>query len=216
MQRSEVVFAFVHENGAAEVIAFPLLAQQLGTPPPPEMDPVLDATVECVARHGPAKTSLSDIARELGVAPSTVYRKVGSVENAVALVTAREGHRILSRMPEVIAGVEGPRVITVFLAEAIASTARHPMVSRILHDEADWIGRLATRRLGEGLAESAAVAASLLARAMDGGYIRRQDPLALAHWLVRISMMCLLAPPPGDLRAALDELLLPTLDPDRP
>lgn len=197
----------------AEVIALPLLAQALPGPPPASLDPVLDATVECLARHGLSKTSLSDIAREMGVAPSTVYRKVGSVENATALVMAREGHRLLTRMPEVIAGVEGPRVITVFLAECVETMRGHPMVEKVLRDEIDWVGRLATRRIDDAMAESAAVAAPLLAAAMESGHVRRQDPLALAHWIARIGMACLIAPPPGDLRAALDDLLLPMLDP---
>ena len=34
-----------------------------------------------------------------------------------------------------------------------------------------------------------------------------------AHWIARIALSCLLAPPPGDLLAALDALLLPVLDP---
>src|SRR5262245_48104904 len=105
MHRTSVFFAFVQDAATdAEVVTFPLLAQSLPGPPPASLDPVLDATVECIARHGLSKTSLSDIARELGVAPSTVYRKVGSVDNAVELVMAREGHRLLERMPEVIAG----------------------------------------------------------------------------------------------------------------
>lgn len=197
---------------AAEVLPFPLLVERLPGPPPAALDPVLDATVTCVARHGYAKTSLSDIARELGVAPSTVYRKVASVENAVGLVLAREGARMLERLPEVVAGIEGPRVITVFLAEALTAGAQHPMVAKVMSDP-DWVGRLATRRLEESLAESAAASAVLLERAMDGGYIRRQDPLALAHWIARISLVCLLAPPPGDLLEALDHLLLPLLQP---
>lgn len=200
----------------AQVLAFPLIAEALPLPPPPSLDPVLDATVTCIVRHGLAKTSLSDIARELGVAPSTVYRKVQSVENAAALVSAREGHRLLLRMPEVIAGVEGPRVITVFLAESITTTANHPMVAKIMQDEVDWMGRLATRRLEAALGVSAAVTAPLLQRAMDGGYIRPQDPTALAHWIARIGMVCLVAPPPGDLLEALDALLLPALDPASP
>lgn len=195
------------------MLPFPLLAERLPLPPPASLDPVLDATVRCIVRHGLAKTSLSDIARELGVAPSTVYRKVGSVERAAVLVTAREGHRLLERMPEVIRGVEGPRVITVFLTEAIETSARHPMVHRILSEETDWVGRLATRRLGEVLTISAEVAAPLLAQAMAAGHVRHQDPLALAHWLVRIGMMSLVAPPPGDLQESLDALLLPALDP---
>jgi AcrR family transcriptional regulator len=190
-----------------------MLAERLPILPSRSLDPVLDATVTCIVRHGLAKTSLSDIARELGVAPSTVYRKVGSVENATLLVAAREGHRLLERMPEVIAGIEGPRVITVFLAEAIRATASHPMVRRILDEESEWMGRLATRRLEDSLERSAEVAAPLLAQAIAAGQVRPQDPLALAHWIARIGMTCLVAPPPGDLLEALDRLLLPMLDP---
>jgi AcrR family transcriptional regulator len=197
----------------AEVLGFPLIAEALPLPPPASLDPVLDATITCIVRHGLAKTSLSDIARELGVAPSTVYRKVGSVENAAALVSAREGHRLLQRMPEVVAGIEGPRAITVFLAESIVTTAEHPMVAKIMQDEVDWMGRVATQRLEATFAVSAAVAAPLLARAMDAGFVRRQDAVALAHWIARIGMVCLVAPPPGDLLEALDALLLPVLDP---
>ena len=212
MQRSTVLFASVQND--AEVIDLPFFAGQLPGPPPEALDPVLDATVECVARHGLSKTSLSDIARELGVAPSTVYRKVGSVDNAVALVAAREGQRMLARMPEVIAGVEGPRVITVFLAECLETTRRHPMTDKILRDEVDLVGRIATRRIEESLLRSAEGTAPWLEAAMAAGQVRRQDSMALAHWIARISLVCLLAPPPGDLLAALDSLLLPMLTPE--
>ena len=215
MQRQSASFAFVTDGAGAgaEIIPLPLLVEQLPGRPDAALDAVLDATVRCVARFGLAKTSLSDIAREMGVAPSTVYRKVGTVEHATQLVMAREGHRLLARMPEVVAGIRGPRVITVFVAEIITSTANHPMVARILNDESDWMGRLATRTLDERLTEAAEVAVPFLASAMDAGFVRRQDPMALAHWLARILTICLLAPPPGDLREALDELLLPMLTP---
>jgi AcrR family transcriptional regulator len=204
-----------HGDDLAEVIALPALTASIPGPPSPALDPVLDATVECLARHGLSKTSLSDIARELGVAPSTVYRKVGSVENAAQLVAQREGHRMLARMPEVIAGIEGPRVITVFLAECIHTSLNHPMVGKMLRDEVDWVGRVATRQLEESFARSAETAAPLLQAAMDAGHVRPQDPLALGHWIARITFACLLAPPPGDLLAALDSLLLPMLDPNK-
>jgi AcrR family transcriptional regulator len=203
----------VQAEGVAEVIDLPLLAGQLPGLPPGALDPVLDAAVEVIARHGLSKASISDIARELGVAPSTVYRKVGSVDHAVTLVMAREGHRLLVRMPDVIAGVEGPRVITVFLAECIETSRNHPMIGKILRDEVDIVGRVATRRIEESMERSAQTGAPLLAAAMDSGHVRRQDPMALAHWIARISLVCLLAPPPGDLLAALDALLLPMIDP---
>src|SRR4051794_37618113 len=166
MQRSCVIVASV----TAEVIRLPLLAEQLPGAPDENLDALLDATVECIARFGLAKTSLSDIARELGVAPSTVYRKVGTVEHAAQLVMTREGHRQLARMPEVIAGVKGPRVITVFLAHTITAAANHPMVARVLRDESEWMGRLTTRWLDGQLAEGAALSAPFLGMAMDRGF----------------------------------------------
>ena len=196
----------------AEIIPLPLRAEGLPTQPPEGLDRVLDATVECVARHGLAKTSLSDIAREMGVAPSTVYRKVGTVEHAAAMVMAREGHRMLTRLPEIIDGIEGPRQITVFVAESIETSRRHPMMRKLLSDS-DWAGRFVTRDLDDAIERQAEVSAPLLALAMKEGHIRRQDPVALAHWLARISVICLFSPPPGDLVSALDALLLPALEP---
>ena len=196
----------------AEIIPLPLRAEGLPTQPPEGLDRVLDATVECIARHGLAKTSLSDIAREMGVAPSTVYRKVGTVEHAAAMVMAREGHRMLTRLPEIIEGIEGPRQITVFVAESIETSRRHPMMRKLLSDS-DWAGRFVTRDLDDAIERQAEVSAPLLALAMKEGHIRRQDPVALAHWLARISVICLFSPPPGDLVSALDALLLPALEP---
>jgi hypothetical protein len=36
----------------------------------------------------------------------------------------------------------------------------------------------------------------------------------LAHWLLRIALSALVAPPQGDLRTSLEPLLLPVLIPD--
>ena len=52
------------------------------------------------------------------------------------------------------------------------------------------------------------MAAPLLAQAMDDGTSAGRT-VALADWIARIGMVCLLAPPPGDLLEALDALLLP-------
>src|SRR3546814_6306525 len=90
----------------AEVLALPLLTERLPLPPSPSLDPLLDAAVECISRHGLSKTSLSDIAREMGVAPSTVSRKVGSVDNVALLVLGREAHRLLETVPVLLARSE--------------------------------------------------------------------------------------------------------------
>jgi AcrR family transcriptional regulator len=216
MHRYTIICATVQRSSPAEVIPLPLLLERLPVPPPASLDPVLDATVECLSRHGLSKSSLSDIAREMGVAPSTVYRKVGSVENAALLVVARDAQRLLDRMPEVIAGIDDARAITAFLAEGIESFVNHPLVAKVLRDEIEWVGRVVTRRLDAMVTQAAEIAAPMLAAAMADGIVRQQDPVALAHWIVRIGMVSVIAPPPGNLRDALDALLLPALAPISP
>lgn len=197
----------------ANVVEFPLIAEQLPGPPPKSLDPVLDATEACITRHGLSKTTMSDIARELGVVPSTVYRKVGSVENAALLVVGRETIRMLDRMPEVIAGFRGPYTVTAFMAACVETFAQHPTFSKVLRDDREWVARIVTRRLDALLDRGAELIAPILEAAMEKGAVRPQDPVALAHWLVRIAGVALMSPPPGDLRSTLESLLIPMLDP---
>jgi AcrR family transcriptional regulator len=198
---------------AAEMIPFPALAEGLPAAPPEALDPVLDAAAMCLAARGLSHTTMSDIARELGVAPSTVYRKVGSVENAAWLLAAREAHDVLGRLPELVADVDGPRKLTVFLAAGIRAARDHPVFAKTIRDEPDFVGRAVTRRLPTILEQGASLVAPFLSAAMALGLIRQQDPVRLAHWIVRTALITLVAPPPGNLETALDELLLPMIKP---
>jgi AcrR family transcriptional regulator len=204
------------EEAAAQLLEFPALGGRLSLPPDPSLDPTLDAATDCLARHGISKTTLSDIAREMQVAPSTVYRRVGSVDNVTMLIFAREAQRFLERIPATFSAADGPCAVTGLMADAITTLRDHPVAAKVLRDEGDWMGRMVTRQLDDLLAQGVEVAAPLLATTMAAGLIRRQDPELLAHWLLRIALAALVAPPPGDLHAALDDLLLPTLDPDAP
>ncbi|HEX3333475.1 MAG TPA: helix-turn-helix domain-containing protein [Acidimicrobiales bacterium] len=197
----------------ADLLTFPLGIERLPLPPDPALDPTLDAAVECFSRRGISKTTLSDIAREMRVAPSTVYRRVGSIDNAALLVFAREADRFLRRVPALMADASGPATITRLMAEAVATLARDPVAAKVLRDEGDWMGRMVTRQLDQLLAQGVDIVAPFLSMAMEGGLIRTQDPVALAHWLLRVGLAALVAPPPGDLQASLDALLLPMLTP---
>ena len=50
----------------------PQLRAGLPEPPPPDLDIYLDAAARCLARHGVGRTSVQDVARELGVSPQRV------------------------------------------------------------------------------------------------------------------------------------------------
>jgi len=70
-----------------------------------------------------------------------------------------------------------------------------------------------TRYASTMVDSAAAVVTPLLGSAMDGGMIRRRDPVRLAQWLGRIVAVLVVAPPAGDLEEWLEEMLLPLLEP---
>lgn len=199
----------------ATVLSLPGLASGIPAPPPAGLDPFLDAAARCFARHGIKRTSVQDVAQELRVNRTTVYRQVGNVDHQVRLLLARELNRLLATLPAALAGRTGPDAI-VELLDAIVTFARnHPVLIKVLADEADLIGPFLVSDLPELVGRVAAAITPLLEAAMDEGLLARRDPVVVAEWVVRLGVSLILAPPPGELSTFLAELLVPALSPTK-
>lgn len=199
----------------ATVLSLPGLASGIPAPPPASLDPFLDAAARCFARHGIKRTSVQDVAQELRVNRTTVYRQVGNVDHQVRLLLARELNRLLATLPAALAGRTGPDAI-VELLDAIVTFARnHPVLIKVLADEADLIGPFLVSDLPELVGRVAAAITPLLEAAMDEGVLARRDPVVVAEWVVRLGVSLILAPPPGELSTFLAELLVPALSPTK-
>ena len=191
------------------------LSADAGLPPCPaeELDPYLDAAVECFLRFGIRKTSVQDIARVLGVNRVTVYRQVGNVDSILRLLMAREVHRHLrtayerTRVDELT-----PEGLVRLLAEMIRITREHPIVARILEDESELVGASVQSSAGV-FSRIADLITPAIRLAMASGTIAERDPVAIAQWLARVGVTSVLSPPPGDLEVFLAELLVPALTP---
>jgi len=181
--------------------------------PPPSLDPFLDAAATCFARHGVRRTSVQDVARELKVDRTTVYRQVGNVDRMVRLLMARELHGLLGALPDSLLGLQGPAVIVDLLATVVAYGRNHPVLAKVLADEPELIGPFLVTEGPAMLEQIAALIAPILGAAMANGELAQRDPDAIAQLLVRITLSFLLAPPPGDLSDVLAELLVPALTP---
>jgi AcrR family transcriptional regulator len=197
---------------AEAVLRFPALAHGLPAPPPTTLDPFLDSAARCFARYGVQRTSVQDVAQELKVNRTTVYRQVGNVESMVRLLAARELHRLLAELPSHVDVDAGPQTIVDVLAAAIKLCRSHPVVAKVLADEPEL--------LGQGLADMPALTARIVAvvvplleEAMNTRHLARRDPVLVAEWLVRIAITAIVAPPPGDLKQFLGEVLVPALAP---
>lgn len=182
--------------------------------PSPTLDPFLDAASSCFSRHGVRRTSVQDIARELRVDRTTVYRQVGNVDRIVRLLMARELHRLLEALPDSLLGLRGPDVIVDVLATVVAYGRNHPVLTKVLADEPELIGPFLVTDAPPMLDAIGGLIAPILAAAMEAGELAERDPVALAQLLVRLCLAYLLAPPPGDLVAALSEVLVPALTPE--
>jgi AcrR family transcriptional regulator len=195
------------------VIALPALVAGLPDPPAPHLDPFLDAAARCFARHGVRRTSVQDVARELRVNRATVYRQVGSVDQQARLLLSREIHRLLAYLPRHLPAEPGPHAAVDLVAATIEYAHAHPVVAKVLADEPELIGPFLVADLRDILGRIAAGVTPLLRAAMDAGWLAHRDPAAIAEWIVRLGVTLIVAPPPGDLRDFLAEVLVPALTP---
>ena len=197
-----------------EPLHLPSIAQGLPPVPPPALDPYLDAAALCFARHGIGRTGVPDIARELVISRTTVYRQVGTVERAARLLLARELHALLAQLPAILDGATGPETVTRLIATIVQLAREHPVLAKVLADERELIGQFLTGdELPELVARVATIAAPLLELAMTAGLIRARPPGVLAEFLVRITISLVLAPPPSGIVPFLDETVLAVLEP---
>lgn len=184
-----------------------------GLPPVPsaELDPYLDAAARCFEQYGIKRTTVPDIADEVGVSRSTVYRRVGAVEDCARALLSRELHRLLVSLSPEASAVDSPNDVVEILARVATFAREHPVLDKVLADESDLVGPFLVDEISQLIARVAAFAAPFLESAMERGALRRHDPAVLAEWLVRITVSVILAPPPRDLQVFLGDVLLPAL-----
>ena len=195
-------------------LADPLAAllDHLPERPSQSLDRALDATSVCLARHGLARTSMTDIAREMGVARSTLYRHFSSVEEAAWALLAREAYRFFDAFGEIVAHGTGAGPVVALAAEFVRYATGHPVMARLLRDEPEFVGRVMTTQFGALVDYAAAAVTPLVAAAMERGMIVARDPARLAQWMGRVVAVCILAPPSHSLDELLGEMLLPVLE----
>jgi AcrR family transcriptional regulator len=118
------------------------MAAVTALPDAPGIDPataeILDAALEILATLGIRKTTIEDIARQAGVDRVTVYRRLGTKNDVVGAVLAREAQRVFERVAasaDKAANVE-ERVALVF-AGLVRDLRGHALFNKILIMEPD-------------------------------------------------------------------------------
>ncbi len=159
---------------------------------------LLQATYDCVARWGLAKTTVEDAAREAGVSRATVYRYFpGGREELISAVVGWEFARFFLRLYEEVHDAETLEEVMerglVFAHNAILG---HEVLQRILQTEPE---RLLPRLTIEANETHKLVAAFLVPYLVRHGMAEGTDLDAAADFLARMVLSYIGSPGRWDL-----------------
>lgn len=187
--------------------------EQLAPKPPPEMDRALDAAERCFARFGLQRTTMTDIAREMNAARTTLYRQFGSIDEALLLVGSRHFYRFLDQVTPLFGGPVSPDELLTAIAGAVRWARDLPIVQRVLTNEPAILGAAMAERAPGWNRQIEAALAPILIQGIRAGALRDTDPHLTATWIVR-AMTSLVFDPPDDLERHLEHALGGMLRPD--
>ncbi|MEU3844205.1 TetR family transcriptional regulator [Streptomyces sp. NPDC028635] len=161
---------------------------------------ILEATEEVLRRHGPAKATVVDVARALGVSHGSVYRHFRTKAALREAVTKRWLDRTSERLAGIVAGEDAPQerlrawLATLFEAKRHKAGGDPELFATytVLTDEngtavgehiADLTAQL-TRIIEDGVASGAFTATdpAVAARAVFQATARFHDPCHAPEW----------------------------------
>lgn len=158
----------------------------------PPRERIVDGALSCLARHGTAKTTVDDIARQAGVSRATVYRVFpgGKVEVLAAVVDTEMAHLFSALGVRMGAADSLSDVLVNGIVEAYTRITEHPALSYLVVHEPDVVlGHLAFDDSNRLLATATRFVGPFLARWMDP-----EESARVAEWSARIVLSYCISP----------------------
>ncbi len=193
-----------------------------GDPPRTEAlarERIIAATTRCIERRGLPKTTLSDVADEVGVTRQTVYRYFPSLAELLSAVAETGAASFVERMQEHLASARTPiDVVVEATVFAVQEIPREPRIGLLLEaDDQDLFGRGVTSPMGFDL--GAGVLRHVPVDWEAAGIHDDAELAALAELMMRLMVSFLQHPPAtprstDELRAFVRRWLGPALTPE--
>ncbi|WP_328406039.1 TetR/AcrR family transcriptional regulator [Nocardia sp. NBC_00403] len=133
---------------------------------------ILDAALVQFEQVGIKKTTIEDIARRAGVDRVTVYRRVGSRDDVVQMVTTREVGRVLAELAEMPARhdtLDG--LVADIFVTVVTRWRTHPLVQRMLTLEPERVLPQLTTGGAATFAMSVAATSAALQQAVESNLL---------------------------------------------
>jgi AcrR family transcriptional regulator len=144
--------------------------------PDERADRILDAAAQLLLRYGHNRITISDIAREAGVAKGSVYAHWRSRERLFLALLRRERAAVRTEVRDRLRAADRPADLELLLAESVRAYQRSPLVVAVLTRNTDVLGDLAKAAAEEGSPRGGTV--ELLVALRSGGWIRTDRTLA--------------------------------------
>lgn len=162
----------------------------------PAVEAVLDAALAQFEEIGIRRSTIEDVARRAGIDRVTVYRRVGSKDDLIQAVLAREAGRLIEQVNHATDGLPTleERIATAFTT-AILHLRQNALYNRMLALDADTVLPRITTQAGQLLGIGIAAAVELLRQAQDDGLLDGgSDTQGAAEILVRLVQSLVLTP----------------------
>ncbi|RBO82391.1 TetR/AcrR family transcriptional regulator [Nocardia puris] len=131
---------------------------------------ILDGALAQFERVGVKKSTIEDIARRAGVDRVTVYRRIGSRDDVVRAVTAREVRRLLTELDEIPERHETlDDIVADVFVTVITRWRTHPLIERLLALEPERLLGQVTTEGGPPFLMSVTTTVAILRRAVERG-----------------------------------------------
>jgi AcrR family transcriptional regulator len=155
---------------------------------------IIDATLACLARHGTAKTTVDDIARQAGVSRATVYRVFpGGRDEVLGAVVDTEMARLFSALGVRLGAAQDlTEALVGGIVEASTRILGHPALAYLVEHEPEMVlGHLAFDESDRLLATASRFTAPFLAR-----WVSPKEAGRVTEWATRIVLSYAIAPSP--------------------
>ena len=149
--------------------------------PPGTRERILDAAEALLRRHGPAKTTVVDVARSLGMSHANVYRHFASKAELQDAVAERWLHRVSGPLAEIAAGAEpAPERLARWLAALHEAKRRKVLDDPEMFATYHAVAQAAREVVSAHVAELRAQLAAILRDGAASGDFAVRDPEAAA------------------------------------
>lgn len=145
---------------------------------------ILDAVSEGLRRYGPRKLTAQDVADSAGISRMTLYRAMGSMDNAILLALTREFSRAVTQLRASLPDTDGAARLALFSGAGARVFVESELIASVMEHQPELVEPYLSGRLGRSQEIVLAAIEELAAEGRADGSVPEHAPSALTLLLL--------------------------------